>query len=163
MRLDPLKAKYHDLYWAMAYSAEAQTEARREKVGCVIVTPSGIVLPGWNGQPAGHTTNCCETTWIESEQRFKTDRTVLHAENNAIGKATQAGVSLAGAYLFSTVSPCDPCARQIVPSGIAKVFFDRLHDDLTGLHALACAGIPFHSRTLSDADLHTLLRRFLCR
>lgn len=158
MRLNPLKEKYHELYWDMAHSAERQSVAQRETVGAVIVTPSGIVLPGWNGQPAGHTTNCCETSWIESEQRFKTDRTVLHAENNAIGKATQAGVSLAGAYLFSTVSPCDPCARQIVPSGIVRVYFDRLHDDLTGLWALTCAGISIHSRHLSPAHLQQLLK-----
>lgn len=156
MRLDPLKSKYYDLYWAMAYSAEAQTEALREKVGCVIVTPSGIVLPGWNGQPAGHTTNCCETTWLPSENRMKTDRSVLHAENNAMGKALQAGVSLLGAELFTTVSPCNSCARQIIPSGIAVVHFDRPHDDLIGVRSLLDARIAV--RTRSSHGLAALIK-----
>lgn len=153
MALMPLKAKYHDLYWEMAYSAERQTVAQREQVGCVIVTQHGLVIPGWNGQPAGHRTNCCENTWIESEKRMKTDRSVLHAENNAIGKATRAGISLEGAELFSTVAPCDPCARQIIPSGIAVVHFDRPHDDLEGLHSLLGAGITVSSRTHNLATL----------
>lgn len=159
MRLDPLKSKYYNLYWAMAYSAEAQSEALREKVGCVIVTPSGIVLPGYNGQPPGHPTNCCENTWLESEQRMKTDRSVLHAENNAMGKALQAGVSLLGAELFSTVSPCDVCARQIIPSGIAAVHFDRPHDDLTGVMTLVSSHIQV--RTRSGFGLQTLLENYL--
>jgi dCMP deaminase len=153
MPLMPLNAKYHDLYWDMAYSAERQSVAQREQVGCVIVTRQGVVIPGWNGQPAGHRTNCCENTWIEAEQRMKTDRSVLHAENNAIGKATRAGICLEGAELFSTVSPCDPCGRQIIPSGIAVVHFDRPHDDLTGLHALLEAGITVSSRTYNLATL----------
>ena len=159
MHLNPLKEKYHPLYWDFAYSAESQTTAQREKVGCVIVTRHGLIIPGWNGTPPGHHTNCCETTWIESEQRFKTDRCVLHAENNAIGKATRAGVSLEGAHLFSTVSPCDPCSRQIIPSGIAVVHFDRPHDDLTGVETLMAAGIAVLSRTF---NLKTLMELRQC-
>lgn len=149
MRSNPLKAKYHALYWSMAHAAEAQSEAKREQVGCVIVTPVGVVLPGWNGQPAGHPTNCCENTEVLEPEgphgiltpRMKTDRSVLHAENNALGKALRAGVSLEGAYLFSTVSPCDVCARSIVPSGITHVFYAREHDDLTGVDMLLSAGL----------------------
>ena len=144
----------------MAYAAEAMSVAQREKVGCVIVTKDGAILPGFNGTPPGHHTNCCETTWIESEQRFKTDRCVLHAENNAIGKATRAGISLEGALLFSTVSPCDPCSRQIIPSGIVAVHFDRPHDDLTGVETLMAAGIAVLSRHF---NLKTLMElRYAC-
>lgn len=159
MHLMPLRAKYHDLYWEMAYSAERQTAAKREQVGCVIVTRHGLVIPGWNGQPAGHPTNCCENTWIAAEGRMKTDRSVLHAENNAIGKATRAGISLEGAELFTTVSPCDPCSRQIIPSGIVAVHFDRPHDDFTGVHSLLGAGIQVNAR---HYNLQTLLELNKC-
>jgi dCMP deaminase len=148
----PLKLKYSPMYWAMAYAAQAQTEAEREQVGCVIVTPQGLVIPGYNGQPAGWHTNCCENAPIMEmvhgveKLRMKTDRSVLHAENNAIGKATRAGISLEGAHLYSTVSPCDPCARQIIPSGIAAVFYDRLHDDTTGVDIIHRCGISIMPR-----------------
>lgn len=166
--LNPLKAKFHPLYWDMAYAAERQSPAQREQVGVVIVTPSGLVLPGWNAQPAGHHTNCCENTPVMEPigpdgcdiLRLKTDRSVLHAENNAMGKAMQAGVSLIGAELFSTVSPCDVCARQIIPSGIAVVHFDRTHDDTTGVMTLLSAQI--HVRTRSGTGLATILEQHKC-
>jgi dCMP deaminase len=155
----PLKLKYAEFYWDLAYAAQRQSVASREQVGCVIVTPVGIILPGWNGQPAGHHTNCCENTPVVERNllghpitRRKTDRSVLHAENNALGKAMQAGVSLKGAHLYSTVSPCDVCARSIIPSGIVAVIFDRPHDDLTGLHMLREAGIIVCTRTAQQAN-----------
>lgn len=147
MKLNPLKLKYHQMYFEMAYAAEAQSEAIRERVGCIIVTITGVVLPGWNGQPPGHHTNCCENSQVPCELngvRMKTDRSVLHAENNALGKAMRAGVSLEGAHLFSTVSPCDACARAIIPSGITDVFYDRKHDDPTGVNVLRSAGISVY-------------------
>lgn len=154
--MTPLRDKYLNLFMAQAYAAEAQSEAVRERVGCVIVTPSGAMVTGWNGQPAGHHTNCCENTpvterirgdWdgLKTVSRMKTDRSVLHAENNAMGWALRSGTSLAGAWMFTTVAPCDVCARTIIPSGIARVFFHRFHDDMTGIELLAEAGIDVRS------------------
>jgi dCMP deaminase len=141
--MNPLRDKYLNLFMAQAYAAEAQTEAVRERVGCVIVSPSGAMVTGWNGQPSGHHTNCCENTPVVEDgvERMKTDRSVLHAENNAMGWAHRSGTSLQGAWMFTTVSPCEVCARSIIPSGIARVFFHRFHDDMTGIELLAEAGI----------------------
>jgi dCMP deaminase len=151
--MSPLRDKYLNLFMAQAYAAEAQTEAVRERVGCVIVSPSGAMVTGWNGQPAGHHTNCCENTEVlEADPitgilatRMKTDRSVLHAENNAMGWALRSGTSLQGAWMFTTVAPCDVCARTIIPSGISRVFFHRFHDDMTGIELLAEAGIDIRS------------------
>jgi dCMP deaminase len=151
--MSPLRDKYLNLFMAQAYAAEAQTEAVRERVGCVIVSPSGAMVTGWNGQPAGHHTNCCENTEVLEPEprtgllvtRMKTDRSVLHAENNAMGWALRSGTSLQGAWMFTTVAPCDVCARTIIPSGIARVFFHRFHDDMTGIELLAEAGIDVRS------------------
>lgn len=145
--MTPLRDKYLNLFMAQAYAAQAQSEAVRERVGCVIVTPSGAMVTGWNGQPAGHHTNCCENTPVVEDgvSRMKTDRSVLHAENNAMGWALRSGSSLQGAWMFTTVAPCDVCARTIIPSGIARVFFHRFHDDMTGIELLAEAGIDVRS------------------
>lgn len=153
----PLRAKYAPMYIDMALAAERQTQALREQVGCVIVTPMGITIPGFNGQPAGWHTNHCENTPVMEPMgpagcdilRMKTDRSVIHAENNAIGKATRAGVSLEGADLYVSVAPCDVCARQIIPSGIKRVFYGRVHDDMTGVETLLSAGVwttPWNSK-----------------
>ena len=141
--MSPLRDKYLNLFMTQAYAAEAQSEAVRERVGCLIVSPTGAMVTGWNGQPPGHHTNCCENTPVVEEgvERMKTDRSVLHAENNALGWAMRSGTSLEGAWLFSTVAPCDVCARAIIPSGIKRVYFHRKHDDMTGIELLAEAGL----------------------
>lgn len=145
--MTPLRDKYLNLFMAQAYAAQSQSEAVREKVGCLIVSPSGAMVTGWNGQPPGHYTNCCENTPVieDGVERMKTDRSVLHAENNALGWAMRSGTSLQGAWLFSTVAPCDVCARSIIPSGVTRVFFHRFHDDMTGVELLAQAGIDVRS------------------
>lgn len=148
--MTPLRDKYLQLYMAQAYAAEGQSEAKREQVGCVIVSPSGAMVTGWNGQPSGHYTNCCENSEVREpggEYRMKTDRSVLHAENNAMGWAMRSGTSLDGAWMFTTVAPCDVCARAIIPSGIKRVFFHRCHDDMLGVELLAQAGIDVRELT----------------
>jgi len=147
--LNPLKPKYWDMYFNMAYAAQAASQARREQVGCVIVTRTGLILPGYNGQPAGHHTNCCENTPIveaNGVQRLKTDSTVIHAEDNALRKAILAGVNLEGAHLFSTVSPCPGCCGLIVETPMEAVHYCRHHDDLSGLQQLTDKGIEIHPR-----------------
>ena len=137
--MTPLRDKYLQLYMAQAYAAEGQSEAKREQVGCVIVSPSGAMVTG-----------CCENSEVREpggEYRMKTDRSVLHAENNAMGWAMRSGTSLDGAWMFTTVAPCDVCARAIIPSGIKRVFFHRCHDDMLGVELLAQAGIDVRELT----------------
>lgn len=149
--LNPLKSKYWPLYFNMAYAAQMQTEAKREKVGAIIVHPSGVIVPGWNGQPPGHHTNCCENTPIEElyttpdgafkRQRLKTDDSVVHAEDNAMRKAMLIGLDLTGSHIFTTVSPCPNCCDLIIDNKIACVHYDRHHDDMAGIIRLDEAGI----------------------
>lgn len=149
--LDPLKSKYWPLYFNMAYAAQMQTQAKREKVGAIIVHPSGVIVPGWNGQPSGHHTNCCENTPIEEKvwvnnkmvvrQRMKTDASVIHAEINAINKAKLIGLDLTGSHMFSTVSPCPNCSNEIINEKFACVHYDRHHDVMDGVIKLDEAGV----------------------
>lgn len=150
--LHPLKRKYWEMYFEMALAAQHMSVAKREVVGCVIVTPTGLVLPGYNGQPPGHHTNCCENTPFEEMvngiriQRLKTDLTVIHAEDNAIRKAKLAGIDLAGSHLFCTVAPCEKCCPLIVEANIFAVHYDRHHDNMSGFEILDKAGIEIHPR-----------------
>jgi deoxycytidylate deaminase len=47
----------------------------------------------------------------------------LHAEQAAIANAARAGVSIAGATLFTTTFPCHECAKMIIGAGIEEVFY----------------------------------------
>ena len=48
-----------------------------------------------------------------------------HAEENAITSAAYHGVSVAGATIYTTLSPCLICAKMIINAGIIEVVYDQ--------------------------------------
>lgn len=64
-----------------------------------------------------------------------------HAEASIIAEAANKGVSLNGAYLFTTDFPCPPCAKLIAHSGIKKLFFKNGYAMLDGIDVLEKAGV----------------------
>lgn len=67
----------------------------------------------------------------------------VHAEANAIAFAARWGVSLEGAELHTTLTPCIPCAQLIINTGIIRVVSMVPHHDpsRTGVQLLENAGI----------------------
>ena len=145
--INPLKAKYFDLYWKMVHDAAEESVCTRHQVGAVVVTPTGMISPGWNGMPAG-LDNECESgpiVWDHNEEgdlvsRRKTNPEVVHAERNAIDKMTRQGIPTAGSLLFVTRAPCFECAKAIHGLGLAGIFYEEDHDDMNGVDLLKRTG-----------------------
>ena len=145
--INPLKAKYFDLYWKMARDAAEESACTRHQVGAVVVTPTGMISPGWNGMPAG-LPNECESIPVYRESfdghgeilRYKTNPEVIHAERNAIDKMTRQGIPTAGSLLFVTRAPCFECAKAIHGLGLAGIFYEEDHDDMSGVDLLKRTG-----------------------
>jgi len=68
--------------------------------------------------------------------KFRTKRSVVHAEENAILYAAKTGIPLAGSTLYSTYAPCIRCARMIISCGISKVFYMYEFKNTLGLDLL---------------------------
>jgi dCMP deaminase len=115
-----MKQNEYKMYMDFAKRASENSHAVRKKVGAIVVTANRIILPGWNGTPSGMD-NCCE--YIDGDGKLVTKPEVLHAELNAISKATKEGISLKGATLFVTLSPCTHCCNIIIQSGITRVIY----------------------------------------
>ena len=49
----------------------------------------------------------------------------VHAEQNAICQAAYHGISLAGATLYVTISPCLTCAKMIINAGLEEVVYEH--------------------------------------
>lgn len=134
------------------------SKAVRAKVGAVLVTASGVEVPGFNGTPSG-TDNACETkVWLPNETSFGdmgewtlvTKPEVLHAETNVILKCAREGISCIGATLFVTMAPCKPCAAMIKQSGINSVFYRDSYRDMFGADYLNDNGVPCAKLSLTE-------------
>jgi dCMP deaminase len=109
----------------------------RRKVGAVIVKDRRILATGYNGAPVG-LKHCLdqeclrEKLNIASGERHELCRG-LHAEQNAIVQAAYHGVSIYGAYLYSTHLPCSICMKMVINAGIPKVFYVDGYPDVLSM------------------------------
>ncbi|MGU3387178.1 deoxycytidylate deaminase [Methylobacterium sp. D53M] len=107
------------------------------QVGCVIVSPDGLVIStGYNGIPRG------VRDLAERMQRPAKYFWTVHGEEAAIANAARHGSKTSGATLYCTHAPCSRCARQIINAGIVEVVCD---DGRTAMPAdeFATAGLMF--------------------
>jgi dCMP deaminase len=129
---------------AQRYSQLSQ--ARRLKVGAVVVKDDRIISIGYNGTPPGWDNNCeyeeiYDYKLSEEIYQLKTKPEVLHAEENAIGKLARSHESGEGAVMFITHAPCAQCAKLILVSGIRQVFYRDTYRDDSGIKFLIKGGI----------------------
>lgn len=84
------------------------------QVGAVIVNEQRQVLSlGYNGFPRG-----VEDIDLRYQDRAVKLKFVVHAERNALDNAF---VDVRGSTLYSTLCPCNDCAKGIVQKGIKRV------------------------------------------
>jgi dCMP deaminase len=129
-----MKFKEVETYMDFARRVAENSHAKRQKVGACLVTPDDVIFIGYNGTPTGFD-NTCE------DSDGNTLPYVLHAESNAIMKATRAGVSLKDSTLTVTLSPCQPCANLIKQAGIKRVIYDKEYRDTSPIDFLKACGI----------------------
>ena len=106
----------------------------RHHVGAVAARGKHILSTGYNGAAAG-VKDCLElgclrdALKIPSGTRHEICRGI-HAEQNAIIQASLHGVSLEGATIYCTHTPCILCAKMLVNARIKRfVSFGKYADD----------------------------------
>lgn len=114
------KEKIDKVYMNIASEISSLSHCVRKKVGAIIVKDNNILSFGYNGTPSGMANKC--------ELDGKTRWVVLHAESNAIVKVAKSTSSSEGATMYTTLSPCDECAKLIVQSGIKRVVFKDVYE-----------------------------------
>lgn len=120
--------------WLMeiAHVVAQRSTCQRNQVGAVIALDGRILSIGYNGAPAGlpH----CDHSSDPADASGCTN--AVHAESNAIGFAAKYGVRIEGSTLYSSLTPCLPCAQLIINSGIKRVVANGSYRDPSGLHLL---------------------------
>ncbi len=119
--------------WDEYFMETAQVVAKRSNcvrrhVGAVIMKDNHILSAGYNGTPRG-VKNCFEGGCPRCAGKTPSGKGLdeclcTHAEQNAICQAALHGVSIDGATLYVTISPCLICAKLIINAGIREVVYD---------------------------------------
>lgn len=113
--------------WEEYFMAIAQLSAKRSKdpgtqVGtCIVNANKRIIGVGYNGFPTGCSDD--ELPWDREGDFLQTKYPyVCHAEMNAITNSANKP-DLAGAALYTSLFPCNECAKLIVQVGITEVVY----------------------------------------
>ncbi len=120
------RPNWDEYFLEFVKTAALRATCDRGKSGCVIVKSNRVLVTGYVGAPSGFP-DCSEVGHLletvihpdgtKSEHCHRT----IHAEMNAILQAARIGVSLEGATLYCTMTPCMRCAMSIVQVGISRV------------------------------------------
>lgn len=139
----------HQVYMQTAELFALLSKAKRAKVGAVLVTSQGVVIPGVNGSASGTDNTCEDTVKVFEEDaegeylayKLVTKPTTLHAELNSILKCAKEGVSCLDAVLYTTLSPCLMCSAMIKQAGVKTVYYRTAYRDLAGVEYLKQNGV----------------------
>lgn len=123
-------------FMEITHTVAKRSSCLRRQVGAVLVKDHRIITTGYNGAPSGMK-HCAELGGcLREKMGFPSGQghefcRALHAEQNAVIQAAIMGVSIEGATLYCTHSPCSLCAKILIGAGIRRVVFSgRYPDDL---------------------------------
>ena len=117
-----------DEYFLKIASVVAErSTCRRHHMGAVAVRDKHILSTGYNGAASG-VQDCLELGCLRDEMGIASGTRqeicrAIHAEQNAIIQAALHGVSLAGATIYCTHSPCILCAKMLANVKIKRFVF----------------------------------------
>jgi dCMP deaminase len=118
-----------ECFMGMALMAALRSKDPNTQVGaCIVNNKNRLIGAGYNGFPNGCSDD--ELPWGRNGDYLDTKYPyVCHAEKNAIHNTSNKD-DLDGATLYTTLFPCNDCAKDIIQSGIKKVIYlsDKYHD-----------------------------------
>ncbi len=114
-----------DEYFLKIASVVAErSTCRRHHIGAVAVKGKHILATGYNGAASG-LKDCLELGCLREDMNVPSGTRhevcrAIHAEQNVIIQATLHGVSLEGATIYATHTPCILCAKMLVNAKIKR-------------------------------------------
>ncbi len=147
-----------DQYFLKIASVVAErSTCRRHHVGAVAVKDKHMLSTGYNGAASG-VKDCLELGCLRNEMNIPSGTRHeicrgIHAEQNVIIQAALHGVSLEGATIYATHSPCILCAKMLVNARIKRlVTFGKYADD-SFRQLFQDAGIQFELQKKPPAEI----------
>jgi len=147
-----------DEYFLKIASVVAErSTCHRHHVGAVAVRDKHILATGYNGAAAG-LKDCLELGCLRDEMKIPSGTRHeicrgIHAEQNAIIQASLHGVSLEGATVYVTHTPCILCAKMLVNARIKRFVTFGEYADNSFIELFNEAGIEFEVRKKPSSEI----------
>ena len=143
---------WDEYFMGIALLSSMRSKDPSTQVGaCIVNSENRILSMGYNGMP-----RCCsddEFPWDKNENPLDSKYLyVCHAELNAILNCASGNVR--GCTVYTTLFPCNECAKAIIQSGIAEVVYmsDKYSDSdsvLASKRMFSTAGVNFREYNIS--------------
>jgi len=144
-----MNLNWNEYFMSLAVMASLRSKDPNTKVGAVIEKDFKVIGTGYNGFPSG----CIESelTW-ERDVKKGINNTkypyVVHSELNAILNTV---ADTKGASMYTTLFPCNECAKAIIQAGINEVIYlENTYEELPAFKASA------HLLTISKVSTRQL-------
>ena len=114
---------WDEYFMGIALLSAQRSKDNSSQVGaCIVSRDNKILSMGYNGMPIGCLDD--DMPWEREGEPLKTKYMyVCHAELNAILNHASGTGSLRGARIYTTLFPCNECAKALIQSGISKVIY----------------------------------------
>ncbi|MDR0356568.1 MAG: dCMP deaminase family protein [Deltaproteobacteria bacterium] len=134
---------WHQYFMAIAKVVSTRSTCSSRPVGCVVTIGNRILATGYNGAPPGET-HCTDLGSDEQIYCARRAQNVpdslklavgcrsLHAEENAVDFAHRFGLAhlLAGATVYTTLSPCIRCIEKLKNNGISQIYYELSYESM---------------------------------
>lgn len=126
---------WDEYFMGIACLSAGRSKDPNTQVGaCIVSQENRILSMGYNGMPRHCSDD--EFPWGNQGDPEETKYMfVCHAELNAILNYT--GGSLKGARVYTTLFPCNECAKALVQSGVSEIIY--LSDKYDGTPSVNCS------------------------
>jgi len=119
---------WDEYFMQIARIVALRSNCMKRKVAAVIVRDRRIISTGYNGTPRGakncNEGGCPRCNSLADSGTMLSECLCSHAEENSIVQAAYHGISVKGATLYSTFSPCLLCTKMIINAGISRVVYN---------------------------------------
>ena len=139
---------WHTYFMNIARQAATRSTCDRKHVGAVIVRDKTILSTGYNGSIRG-LPHCDDVGHMMDAGHCVA---TVHAEANAILQAAKNGVSVDGAELYTTASPCWNCFKLIANAGIRKIYYGEFYREERSRQVAAQIGIELIDLGMPQAE-----------
>jgi len=159
----PDAISWDDYFMSVAFLTAMRSKDPSTQVGAVIVNNlKRIIGVGYNGFPTG----CSDDVlpWAKTSPKGELETKypyVVHAELNAV--MNKNSESCIGCRLYSTLFPCNECAKVIIQAGIREVIYasdkQKSKDSARASRKLfKLAGVEMRHFVSKDSSLNLVLR-----